>query len=125
MNEQLMQLLQQWAKLEPDTCSNDCRNTYQINVLGFTYRLDAETASLPAQLMRLQTAIQDSIVVRGLRMELSNSEHGWHTRIITPTETKAIAAQHQEAAIALLDAYLKWLEAHQPQPEQAEGASNE
>lgn len=109
----LLELLQRWAALEPDRCAdvaNDRAHVFLGEQRGWQilHLSDVLLESI------IQGAVQRAIVHHNLRVLMMNASGPcWHielvqfdkSEILWQTQTKA-----ESEAIALLDAYVQWLE---------------
>lgn len=120
MNE-LLDLLKRWSALEPDRCKldehADDQNCYALNIknsrdgeknLAFVYlELDIDNRDWAI----IQQAVQRAIVSRSLLFRLENDTNGrYYALIVHPTTQSHSPGKDAEPAIALLRAYLTWLE---------------
>ncbi|MBW4541686.1 MAG: hypothetical protein KME43_21440 [Myxacorys chilensis ATA2-1-KO14] len=108
----IQELLQKWAALEPSRCCRD-GNDYRLLDDG-RYHYIPPHPTFSDYLALLQHAVQAAISSRGSRMQLENSLDGWKVVLLHPDVVGApILSLGKEAAIALLTAYVNWLEKNQ------------
>jgi hypothetical protein len=101
---ELIELLKRWADLEPDKCKRGA-------VYWYVGSSALEGNWTETDFDKIQGAVQRAIVAHDLRFCLENAANGIYfagVRGISPHSTCYV--QDQEPAIALLRAYLGWLE---------------
>jgi hypothetical protein len=112
----LAELLKKWAELEPGNCKqSDEPHWYLIRFRSeevFSGELIDSKAPGKYALAYLQSAVQDAIVDRKLRCRIENAAAGWYAKIATTCDESKDALQHhdKECAVALLKAYISYLE---------------
>lgn len=104
----IQDLLQKWSDLEPSRCNR--------NSVAYWIKVKPSGYSLPLQNMTsidwamLQSAVFEAIVDRNLRSRLENNGAGWFA-VVRAVDQAHLTIQHDvEPAIALLKAYVRWLE---------------
>ena len=125
----LQNLLERWAELEPKWCKKNGSNVFWSR----SGQTDYLCGIVPEKVdsygwAKLQRMIQEAIVTHGLRLTLvyEPSEEKWRCRLFCTTDMNFregmwFNGDDGEATIAVLTAYLQWLEycAHQKMLEQA------
>lgn len=118
---ELIELLKRWAELEPERCNliedGDDKGCYALNLknsrddeknLAFIY-LDLDIDNRDWAI--IQQSVQRAIVSRDLRFSLENAPEGvYFGAVRDKSQHSACLAQEKEPAVALLRAYLVWLE---------------
>ena len=106
----LLELLQKWSELEPDRCTvgviDDCVQVF-LGKNGWRIFHLNEVLSEAV----VQVAVQEAILSHGLPFRLENYGSGYVALLLHPdTFDVQYQANYAKAAIALLEAYLQWLE---------------
>lgn len=114
----LADLLKHWAKLEPDRCKmlgEDFRlfyNGVKYGAIVFT-ELEIPSSYSCSSLASIQSCVQEAIVARNGRYHLENDEAGHHASLMSADGSNYCRSQDKEPAIAILKAYIAWLEKSQ------------
>lgn len=109
-------LLQKWAELEPDRCELHVGSAQLLKVFPHPWVINFSAIEIELSLYDVPTlliAVMNAIVNRGGCYGLENAkdpDQQTYARIANPQSGTYAAASDENCAIALLKAYLQWLE---------------
>lgn len=115
----LAELLKKWVELEPGNClkggdeGDGNEQRFQIELIENTWDYIDLQSLTPYDFAALQFAVQSAIAERHLRCRIENSENGWFvtlTNSATPKLEFFPTHHDKECAVALLKAYISYLE---------------
>jgi hypothetical protein len=121
----VIDLLRKWAELEPDRCkivrSREALTVFELEITDIQVDHDfapSETPKIAAISSRYPQGVVLGAVISAiddhptLRFSLANASDGFHASIRSAEENVPLAIDYRDdnAAIALLTAYLQWLE---------------
>lgn len=104
----LAELLSKWAELEPRICQQDDDRWFQVDLNDDRWEDIDSHGDEAREMAWLQYAVQTAIVDRNLRCKLENEANGWVAAVVDGE--KYAAGQDKESAVALLKAYIGYLE---------------
>jgi hypothetical protein len=109
------ELLKQWAELESDRCrfqGDECQVLWrdeQTELWTAIHHLTLSADRFHA-LGLVQDAVQKTIVAQNLRYHLENDKDRHYASLMAADGSGYCRAEDEEPAIALLQAYVQWLE---------------
>lgn len=127
-----LELLPQWAELQPERCKAVSWSRFELTFTAVDEPATVDTvdfgsfenpekwkAEVFKAIALIQLALFDAIAQRGARLQLANASNGWHAAIgmphpVTGELHRWVTAQDAEAAIAVLAAWVMFLQKESP-----------
>lgn len=108
-------LLSKWARLEPDRCAFDREaEAFEISIADGSFQMLYPHSHNPLKLTWLMGCVLEAIAHHKALYKLENDTAGRHYALVRGCDRFRVA-DDDNPAIALLAAYVAWLEALNPQ----------
>lgn len=106
--------LKRWAELEPERCRTRLAIGHTVRIAEleiFIYPHEKGPRVKTLNRSHILTAVLEAITTHNLRLKLENDSQGqWHSLLMFTELQAAFLGSNPDPGLAILEAYLDWLE---------------